>query len=149
MKQINLGYLYHYRKRYGYFGHFWQDRYKSLLISKDEYLITCGRYIELNPVKAKIVKTPKEYKYSSYNFYAYGKKDVLIDLNPIYIEWGRTDKERQANYRKDIEEELKRTSLNLNSRFIGSEEFISQMEEKFNVSNVGTQKKEDLERHKK
>ncbi|PIR65789.1 MAG: transposase [Candidatus Omnitrophica bacterium CG12_big_fil_rev_8_21_14_0_65_43_15] len=136
MKQLNIAYLCHYRKRYGYCGHFWQDRYKSLLISKDEYLITAGRYIELNPVKAKIVSQPKDYAWSSYNAYAYGKKDGLTDYSPIYLEMGATDMERQKNYRKDILKESKTAALNLNVRFFGSKEFISQMEEEFQVKNT-------------
>lgn len=136
MKQLNLSYLYHYKKRYKYDGHLWQGRYKSLIISKDEYLIVCARYIELNPVKAKIVKNPKDYQYSSYNAYAYGKKSDIIESDPIYLEWGKTDKQRQQNYRRDITEELERLSLNLNARFLGSQDFITRMEDKFQVSNL-------------
>jgi len=136
MKQLNLAYMYHYKKRYNYNGHLWQGRYKSLLISKDEYLITCARYIELNPVRAKITKDPEDYKYSSYNAYAYGKKDDMINCDPIYDELGKTEKEKQQNYRKDIKEELERININLNTRFIGSVGFIAEMENKFQVSNV-------------
>lgn len=74
MKRLNLVYYNHYKKRYGYAGHFWQDRFKSLLISRDEYLLACGLYIERNPVKAKMVESPGLYKYSSYNYYAYMDK---------------------------------------------------------------------------
>jgi len=132
MKQINLAYLYHYKKRYFYSGHLWQGRYKSLIIDKDEYLITCGRYIELNPVRAKLAKDPKDYKWSSYNIYAYGKKDDITDIDPLYSGLGKNDKERQKNYRLPIQEE----SFNLNTRFLGSESFIRKMEKKFGVENL-------------
>ncbi|GAH93854.1 unnamed protein product [marine sediment metagenome] len=46
MKRINLLYYNHYRRKYNYAGHFWQDRFKSILVSKDEYLLACGLYIE-------------------------------------------------------------------------------------------------------
>lgn len=137
IKQLNLAYLYYYKKRYKYDGHLWQGRYKSLIISKDEYLIACARYIELNPVKAKIVKDPKEYPYSSYNTYAYGKKDDVVEYDPVYLELGKQDKQRQQNYRKDIiTEETERLSFNLNARFLGPRDFISHMESKFQVSNL-------------
>lgn len=134
MKQINLAYLYHYKKKYNYYGHLWQGRYKSLIISRDEYLIACGRYIELNPIKARLVKQPKEYIWSSYNAYAYGARDALVDYNPIYLDWGKSDKDRQKNYQQDLREESKR--INFNARFLGSDEFIRKMEEEFQVSNI-------------
>ncbi|MCL5421595.1 MAG: transposase [Nitrospirae bacterium] len=62
MKGINLTYARHYKRKYNNTGHFWQDRYKSIIISKDDYLLACGSYVELNPVRAKIVEDPKEYK---------------------------------------------------------------------------------------
>lgn len=136
MKQLNLAYFYHYKKRYKYNGHLWQGRYKSLIISKDEYLITCGRYIELNPIKAKITKHPEEYPWSSYKVYAYGKDDEIVDANPIYMELGKTKAERQKNYRKDIHTETESIKINFNARFLGSNEFINKMERKFQVSNL-------------
>lgn len=136
MKQLNLAYLHHYKKRYKYVGHLWQGRYKSLIISEDEYLITCGRYIELNPVRAGIVEDPKDYEYSSYHAYAYGRRDEIVEFNPMYSELGQTAKERQLNYRKDIKEEADSQDVNLNARFIGSDTFVEEMEDKFQVSNV-------------
>ena len=84
MKGINLSYAQHFKKKYKYIGHFWQDRYKSILISKDEYLLGCGSYVELNPVRAGMVENPKEYPWSSYRANAYGKKDDLIDQHIIF-----------------------------------------------------------------
>ena len=66
MKGINLSYAQHYKKKYKYTGHFWQDRFKSIIISKDKYLLACGSYVELNPVRAGMVKDPKDYSWSSY-----------------------------------------------------------------------------------
>jgi putative transposase len=69
MKQISLSYMHYFRRRYRYYGHFWQGRYKSLLIEKDSYLLTCGKYIEMNPVRAKMVAFPEEHPWSSYRTY--------------------------------------------------------------------------------
>jgi len=66
MKGINLSYAQYYKNKHRHIGHFWQDRYKSILISKDNYLLACGSYIELNPVRARIVEDPKDYRWSSY-----------------------------------------------------------------------------------
>ena len=53
------------------------------LISRDQYLLACGSYVKLNPVRAGIVKDPGDYRWSSYRAYAYGKKDTLVDEHPI------------------------------------------------------------------
>jgi len=132
MKQINLKYFYHFKKRYSYCGHLWQGRFKSLLIEKDKYLIACGRYIELNPVRARIVNSPEKYPYSSFKFYAQGIKDSILNINPLYVGLGKTNQLRQANYRKLFEEEIR---VNLNLRFFGSDGFIRDMERKFRINN--------------
>ena len=69
MKKLNLSYYHYFKKKYGWVGHFWQNRFKSQPIGKDEYFIQCRKYIELNPVRANIVKDPKEYPYPSYSHY--------------------------------------------------------------------------------
>jgi REP-associated tyrosine transposase len=99
MKVINLSYAQHYKRRYKHIGHFWQDRYKSIIISKDNYLLACGSYVELNPLRARIVDDPKEYKWSSYNAYAYGKKDLLVEEHPIYSDLAVDEAERRRRYR--------------------------------------------------
>lgn len=85
MKRLNLKYFYRYQKKHNYIGHLWQDRFRSKLIEKDEYMIQCGKYIELNPVRANIVKRPEDYPYSSYLHYSLGLEDELLDDDPLYI----------------------------------------------------------------
>ena len=134
MKQLNLSYMHHFRRKYKYWGHFWQGRFKSLLIDRDEYLITCGRYIENNPVRAKMVGRPEDYQWSSYKVYAKGAKDNLIDIDPLYGNLGKTTKQRQDNYQNYFKEE--RQDINFNLRFLGSESFVNRMEEYFGVTNL-------------
>jgi putative transposase len=102
MKGINLSYAQHYKRRYDHIGHFWQDRFKSVLISKDEYLLACGSYVELNPVRAGVVRDPREYRWSSYNIYAYGKRDLVADEHPIYRELSRDESGRRKRYREFV-----------------------------------------------
>ena len=100
MKKINLAYFYHYKKEYGWVGHFWQDRYKSQPVGKDAYFVQCGKYIELNPVRAGLVLKPEDYIYSSYEYYASGKPNHLVMPDPIYIEMANNDSSRQRQYRE-------------------------------------------------
>lgn len=102
MKRLNLAYFHHYKREYDWVGHFWQDRYKSQPIGKDNYFIQCGKYIELNPVRAGLVKRPQNYKFSSYNYYAFGKPNDLITKDILYDELGKTVEARQKKYQELI-----------------------------------------------
>ena len=88
MKQISLAYYYYYIKKYDYCGHLWQGRYKSIIIKSDSQALQCGKYIELNPVRAGIVAEPAQYPYSSYRYYALGEQDSLITPSPAYADLG-------------------------------------------------------------
>jgi len=107
MKGINLTYASHYKKKYRHTGHFWQDRYKSIIVAEDEYLLACGSYVELNPVRARIVQEAKQYRWSSYNVYAHGKEDNLVDRQHVYQGFARNAVERQKKYREFVRGMLK------------------------------------------
>lgn len=87
-------------RKYQRTGTLWQGRYKASLVQDERYLLTCHRYIEMNPVRAGMVTTPSEYRYSSYRCNALGHSDPLIRPHPIYTSLGSNGTERQANYRK-------------------------------------------------
>lgn len=99
MKQINLSYFHYFRQRYGWRGHFWQDRYKTQPVGKDNYFIQCGKYIELNPVRAKISRKPEDYPYSSYRHYAIGEENPLLTRDLFYNTLGLDEKSRRTQYR--------------------------------------------------
>lgn len=100
MQQLNLRYALLYKRKYGHTGHFWQDRFKSLLIADDSYLLQCGAYIELNPVRARMVKQAEAYPWSSARWYLTGHRDPLITSSPAYLNLGSTAVDRQKHYRQ-------------------------------------------------
>lgn len=106
MKRINLMYFYYYKRQYGWIGHFWQDRYKSQSVGKDNYFIQCGKYIELNPVRAHLCNKPEEYKYSSYKYYSHGNSDDLITQDIFFTDLGKTDTQRENKYREMVIENI-------------------------------------------
>lgn len=110
MKRVNLKYVHCYQRRYTYFGHLWQDRFQSKIIDSEAYLLRCGKYIELNPIRAGIVSSPEDYRFSSYSYYAFGRKDALVTPNFFYQDFGKKEKEKQRRYRELIieTENLKR-----------------------------------------
>jgi putative transposase len=151
MKGINLSYAQHYKRKYDHIGHFWQDRFKSILISKDQYLLACGSYVELNPVRAGIVKDPKDYRWSSYQAYAYGKKDSLVDEHPIYQELSKDESNRRKKYREFVREMLRSRNAmrgEMERRAIyGSEVFAGKLKKTYKMEEIiqpiGRPKKKD------
>ncbi|HAZ10119.1 MAG: hypothetical protein A2047_02870 [Omnitrophica bacterium GWA2_41_15] len=102
MKEICQRYASYYRKTYGHVGYLFQNRYKSIHIEIDSYLLECARYIERNPLRAKVVKNLYDYKWSSYSFYANGTKDDIVTANPLYLDLGNNARERQERYKEYV-----------------------------------------------
>jgi len=66
MRDINGNYTQSFNVRHKHVGHLLQGRYKAFVIEKETYLLAVARYIVLNPVRAKLVKHPRQWKWSSY-----------------------------------------------------------------------------------
>jgi putative transposase len=109
MLSINLAYTLYHRARYQYSGHLWQGRFKSLLIDHDSYLLECGRYVELNPVRAGLTVSPGAYAWSSHRAYADGVSMAHVALadHPLYAALGNSPLERQQRYREFVQEGLR------------------------------------------
>ena len=98
---ISLGrrYVQYVNKTYRRTGTLWDSRYKSSLVQSDLYLLTCQRYIELNPVRAAMADDPAHYRWSSYRANALGAPDARLTAHAAYLFLGASDGERQAAYR--------------------------------------------------
>jgi putative transposase len=97
---VGRHYVTYVNRVYGRSGTLWEGRHKGSIISSDEYLLACMRYIELNPVRAGMVKTPGEYRWSSYAANADGKTSGVLAPHPIYLALGETGKARGYAYRE-------------------------------------------------
>jgi len=91
-------------------GHFWQGRFKSKLIMDENYFLRCGIYINLNAVRANLVKRPQDWKYSSAAAYLGIDKNDLIDISPFYLTLGRDEAERGEEYKRLMFLELDRSN---------------------------------------
>jgi len=98
MAGLARSYVHYYQKNYKLGGHIWRGRFKSQPIEKEKYLLRCGRYIERNPVKAKMVGLAEDYEYSSAKFYVYGMPDNLTKDDPCFESFGDAITERRKNY---------------------------------------------------
>jgi putative transposase len=81
-------------------GSLWEGRYKASLIDSEAYLLTCMRYIEMNPVRAGMVQHPGEYRWSSFAVNAQGKLDTMLTRHPLYLSLGKSRYEREYAYRE-------------------------------------------------
>ena len=68
--------------REGWRGHLWQGRFSSFPMEKS-YLLAAARYVELNPVRAKLVDRPEAYKWSSAIAHLEGRDDQLVKVSPL------------------------------------------------------------------
>ncbi len=100
LQMIGRYYVQYFNYTYQRTGTLWEGRYKATLIDSESYLLTCMRYIELNPVRAGMVGHPSEYPWSSYRFNALGQPDPLVTPHLQYRRLGKTDEERQSAYRQ-------------------------------------------------
>jgi len=122
MHQINSSYAKYFRHRYKGSGHLFEGRFYSSVIDKDSYLWELGCYIDLNPVRAGLVKKPEDYKWSSYLVYFQGKeKDGLLDWQK-FLQYLNNDlnKARIAylNFVRDKLQDEKGPKFKITSKFI-------------------------------
>lgn len=106
MQAMGRGYVQKLNRQYERTGTLWQGRYKASLVQDDRYLLTCYRYIELNPVRAGMVRHPADYAYSSYRHNAAGQADILVTTHPVYQSLSSKPEQRQAAYRALFADEI-------------------------------------------
>lgn len=80
-------------------GGLWEGRYKCNIIESQAYLLSCMRYIELNPVRAGMVDHPANYRWSSYAANALGVSNAILTAHTEYVALGRLSDDRQSAYR--------------------------------------------------
>ena len=86
-------------------GHFWRRPYKAKVIDSDIYALTCLRYIHDNPVRAHLVETPEQWKWSSHNFYLTEKQKQNIELTPLeaFLSFSNSNSQRKKAYKNMFE----------------------------------------------
>lgn len=100
MQALGRRYVYYINRTYRRTGTLWEGRYKASLVDSEAYLLTCMRYIELNPVRADMVEHPGEYSWSSYGSNAQGKNDPLITPHSLYLALDKSSEDRRRAYRE-------------------------------------------------
>jgi len=111
LQMLGRYYVQYYNYSYQRTGTLWEGRYKATLIDSEAYLLTCMRYIELNPVRAGMVQHPSDYPWSSYHCNALDRPDELVKPHPEYLRMGKTDEERQVAYRQLFKRHIAESSM--------------------------------------
>jgi putative transposase len=125
---------------HGRTGTLWESRFRSGLVDSESYLLTCHKYIELNPVRAGVVSDPAAYAWSSHAYYLGDRPDPMITEHPVYLALGATKAERRAAFGSlfltALDDELLediRAAVNTDSA-VGSERFLDDAEGKLGRS---------------
>ena len=111
MQMLGRYYVQYYNFTYQRTGTLWEGRYRATLIDSEAYLLTCMRYIELNPVRAGMVAHPSEYPWSSYRCNALGQANILVLPHVEYVRLGKTDEDRLSAYRQLFKHRIAENSL--------------------------------------
>jgi putative transposase len=134
MKFQGQRYVQYINRKYNRTGTLWEGRFRSCIVQQERYLLVCQRYIEMNPVRAGLVRSPDEYRWSSFAVNGLGARSSLITPHPLYLELGRTAPQRMAAYRElfcqntgQDSEEIDRIRQATNGNFaLGENRFIDE-----------------------
>ena len=134
MKHLGQRYVQYVNRIHSRTGSLWEGRYRSSFIDSDRYLFCCYRYIELNPVRAGLVRHPRDYPWSSHQTNAEGCHSNIIRPHPQFLLLGNDDRQRREAYRSLFATEMQPAEINeirklTNGGFaIGSEAFLRRVE---------------------
>jgi len=135
MQSLGRYYVRYINVKYRRSGTLWEGRFKSTLVQSDFYLLSVMRYIELNPVRAKMVQLVSEYPWSSFQHNGLGKKIELIASHSVYKVLASSKSERLKGYIQLFDEQLSDHSIQEirdatnKSWVLGDENFKLQIEE--------------------
>lgn len=99
MQSVGRTYVPVYNLKHQRTGTLWEGRFRSFVIETASYWLKCLRYIELNPVRAGMVSTSHEYRWSSARAHVEGREDELLTPHDLYTRLGATATERQQAWR--------------------------------------------------
>lgn len=117
-------------------GTLWEGRYKSTLIQTERYLLACMVYIDLNPVRAGLVRQAGDYPWSSYGHYTGLRSDKLITPHPLVWELGNTPFAREAAYAELVQgglnpvQQAALTDSVLRGWALGEPDFVAELQKR-------------------
>lgn len=134
MHKLGTSYVCLFNARHQRTGTLWEGRYKACLVDGEDYLLRCARYIDLNPVRARLVEDPRDYRWSSCAALCGIRSDSLLTLHPAQLALGPDRQARAEAYlailkQATTEEELQAIRLYLQQqRAWGRDDFRAMVE---------------------
>ena len=140
MKHLGQRYVQYINRTYNRSGTLWDGRFRSCLTQDEEYVLTCYRYIEMNPVRARIATHPRDYRWTSYHGNSSETRlhGSLLTPHPEYLRLGNTVQECSRVYRGLFREPLGKEKIKeirraTNGNFVlGNSRFQKAMERQLN-----------------
>jgi putative transposase len=128
---INGSYANYINRKRNRNGHLLQGRYKGILVDRDAYMLELSRYLHLNPVRAKIVERPEDYRQSSYRSYVKTQKEAIVTTDLILGMVSEDGKTARRAYREYVEKGVTEEGRNpledvYGGVILGSRGFIKQ-----------------------
>jgi putative transposase len=142
MRQINGVYTQTFNRRHGLTGHLFQGRFKAILVDSDSYLLEVCRYVDLNPVRAQMVKRPDAYAWSSYRALAgLAEPAPWLDRQPLYEQLlpGKSVAKAAAQYAEFVSQGhgVQLWDMALQQQiYLGDEGFITRMQQLAGLDNT-------------
>ncbi len=132
MHWLNGTYAGAFNRKHERSGHLFQGRFHARLIEKETYFAQVLRYVVLNPVRAKMVERPEQYRWSSYRAtIGLDAAPKWLDLGAVYMSFGLDDEAARSEYRlfvlAKIESEDRLWDKLTNSIYLGTEEWTKRM----------------------
>jgi len=99
LQSLTVAHTWRFHTEHHTVGHVWQGRFRSPVIQQDEHLLTVLRYVEANPLRARMVSDLACYPWSSYIVHGLGRRDPLIDETAVWPPLAASEAARQALWR--------------------------------------------------
>lgn len=140
MRQLNGVYTQLSNRRHKRVGHLFQGRYKAILVDRDAYFVELARYVILNPVRAKMVKHPGRWPWSSYNStVGKTKSPKWLSTEPLLAQFGNRRVLARKYYKLFVVEGIGKESVwkHLNRQiYLGNDQFIERMQAKLGIKSL-------------
>ena len=129
MQAFQTSYTVYFNKRHGRTGHVFEQRYKAMLVEKDNYLLQVSRYIHLNAMSAKLAERAQDYRWCSYGSYLKGRGIPGLKTETVLGQLNGSKTRQLQQYREYVEgrqkERLKNPAPEVRRQiYVGDEEFI-------------------------
>lgn len=131
MHRVLTGYTQYYNRKYRRSGHLLQGRHKAILCQSDMYLAELVRYIDLNPIRAKMVRKVENYPFSSHRAYMGLEPAGIVDIDPVLRRFAARKSVARERFAKHVAAGMKLGHLDhlyeTSGGVLGCEEFVDSL----------------------